>query len=111
VKVLFVDNVKVPAPTLVRLPAPEIIPEISSLPASPVVNVIPVSSSTAPEPLNELIVSVVSTSYVPELMTSTSSCNVPDTVTVPAEMVKSPVKVFVPPKVKVPAPVLVMVTS
>ena len=62
VKVLFVDNVKVPAPTLVRLPAPEIIPEISSLPSSPVVNVIPVLSSTAPEPLNELIVSVVSTS-------------------------------------------------
>ena len=27
-------------------------------------------------------------------MTSTSSCNVPDTVTVPAEMVKSPVKVL-----------------
>ena len=41
-------------------------------------------------------------------MTSTSSCNVPDTVTVPAEMVKSPVKVLVPDKVKVPAPVLVI---
>jgi hypothetical protein len=62
VKVFVFDNVKVPAPTLVRLPAPEIIPEISSLPVSPVVNVIPVFSSTAPEPLNELIVSVVSTS-------------------------------------------------
>jgi len=34
-------------------------------------------------------------------MTSTSSCNVPDTVTVPAEMVKSPVKVFVALKVRV----------
>ena len=41
-------------------------------------------------------------------MTSTSSCKVPDTVTVPAEMVKSPVKVLVALKVKVPAPVLVM---
>ena len=69
--------------------------------ASPVVNVIPVFSSTAPVPDNELIVSVVSTSYVPELSTSTSLCKVPDTVTVPAEMVKSPVKVLVALKVKV----------
>ena len=75
--------------------------------ASPVVNVIPVFSSTAPVPDNELIVSVVSTSYVPELSTSTSLCKVPDTVTVPAEMVKSPVKVLVALKVKVPAPVFV----
>ena len=56
------DNVNTPAPCFVRLPAPEITPEIVSLPASPVVNVIPVLSSTAPEPLNELIVSVLSTS-------------------------------------------------
>ena len=62
VKVLARVKVKVPLPTLVRLPAPEITPEISSLPVSPVVNVIPVFSSTAPDPLNELIVSVVSTS-------------------------------------------------
>ena len=55
-------KVNVPAPTLVRLPAPEITPEIVSSPASPVVNVIPVFSSTAPEPDNELIVSVLSTS-------------------------------------------------
>ena len=46
------DNVRVPEPALVKLPAPEIIPEISSLPASPVVKVIPVLSSTAPDPDN-----------------------------------------------------------
>ena len=40
-------------------------------------------------------------------MTSTSSCNVPDTVTVPAEMVKSPVKVLFVDNVKVPAPTFV----
>ena len=40
-------------------------------------------------------------------MTSTVSARVPDTVTVPAEMVKSPVKVFVFDNVKVPLPTFV----
>src|SRR6056300_1465909 len=44
-------------------------------------------------------------------MTSTSSCNVPDTVTVPAEMVKSPVKVLLADKVKVPDPALVTIAD
>src|SRR6056300_1300534 len=44
-------------------------------------------------------------------MTSTSSCNVPETVTVPAEMVKSPVKVLVFDNVKVPLPALVKIAE
>src|SRR6056300_1976323 len=44
-------------------------------------------------------------------MTSTSSCNVPETVTVPAEMVKSPVKVLVFDNVKVPLPALVKIAD
>ena len=59
---LVLLKVNIPLPTFVRLPAPEITPEIVSGPLSPVVNVISVLSSTAPEPLNELIVSVLSTS-------------------------------------------------
>ena len=58
---LVFDNVSIPAPALVRLPAPEIIPEIVSLPASPVVKVTPVLIATAPAPDQELMVSVVFT--------------------------------------------------
>jgi hypothetical protein len=61
VKVLARVKVKVPLPTFVRLPAPEIIPEISSLPVSPIVKVLVDSISTAPDPDNELIVSLVDT--------------------------------------------------
>ena len=56
------DNVNTPFPVLVKLPSPEITPEIVSFPASPVVKVTPLAISTAPVPDNELIVSVVSTS-------------------------------------------------
>ena len=59
---LTLDNVKVPEPTLVKLPSPEMIPEIISSPSSPVVKVTPLAISTAPVPDNELIVSVTSTS-------------------------------------------------
>ena len=56
------ESVKVPDPALVKAPAPEIIPETVSFPESPVVKVIPLASSTAPEPLKDCIVSVASTS-------------------------------------------------
>ena len=56
------DNIKVPEPALVKAPAPEITPETVSSPPSPVVKVIPEANSTAPEPLRDWIVSVVSTS-------------------------------------------------
>ena len=62
VYVLVPDKVKVPEPAFVKLPSPEITPEIVSFPASPVVNVTLLAIWTAPEPDNELIVSVVSTS-------------------------------------------------
>ena len=47
------DNVKVPEPALVKAPVPEIMPETVSFPESPVVKVIPLASSTAPEPLKD----------------------------------------------------------
>ena len=89
--VLDPDNVKVPEPALVRAPAPEITPEIVSSPESPVVKVIPLANSTAPDPLRDWMVSVASTSYVPELITSVVSAKVPETVNLPAEIVVSPV--------------------
>ena len=46
--------------------------------------------------------SVASTSYVPEFITSVVSAKVPDTVSVPALIVVSPVYVLVAEKVKVP---------
>ena len=51
--VLDPDNVKVPEPALVRAPAPEITQEIVSSPESPVVKVIPLANSTAPDPLKD----------------------------------------------------------
>ena len=72
-------------------PAPDIIPETVSFPESPVVKVIPLANSTAPEPLKDWIVSVASTSYVPELITSVVSARVPVNFKVPAEIVVSPV--------------------
>ena len=56
------DNVKVPEPALVKAPDPDITPETVSFPESPVVKVIPLANSTAPEPLKDWIVSVASTS-------------------------------------------------
>ena len=56
------DNVKVPDPAFVRAPAPEMTPETVSSPESPVVKVIPLANSTAPDPLKDWIVSVASTS-------------------------------------------------
>ena len=50
---LVPDNVKVPEPIFTRLPAPLITPETVSLPESPVVNVIPLASSTLPAPLKD----------------------------------------------------------
>ena len=61
-KVLVADNVRVPEPALLNAPAPEITPEIVSSPESPVVKVIELASSTAPDPLKDCIVSVASTS-------------------------------------------------
>ena len=62
VYVLVSEKVKVPDPTLVKDPAPEITPEMVSSPPSPVVKVIPLANSTVPEPLKDWIVSVASTS-------------------------------------------------
>ena len=47
------ESVKVSDPALVKAPAPEIIPETVSFPESPVVKVILLASSTAPEPLKD----------------------------------------------------------
>ena len=44
VKVFVPDNVNVPEPAFVKLPAPLITPEIKSLAQSPVVKVIPLES-------------------------------------------------------------------
>ena len=59
---LLADNVKIPDPTLVREPVPEITPETVSSPESPDVRVIPLANSTPPDPLKDWIVSVASTS-------------------------------------------------
>ena len=80
---------RVPDPAFVRAPAPEMTPEIGSSPESPVVKVIPLANSTAPDPLRDWMVSVVSTSYVPELITSVVSAKVPEIVNFPAEIVVS----------------------
>ena len=72
-------------------PDPAITPEAVSLPASPEVRVIPLANSTPPKPLSDWIVSVASTSYVPELITSVVSAKVPVNFKVPAEIVVSPV--------------------
>ena len=88
-------------------PAPEITPETVSSPESPEVRVIELANSTAPDPLKDWIVSVASTSYVPEFITSVVSAKVPETVSVPAEIVVSPVYVLLVENVKVPDPTLV----
>ena len=59
---LLPEKVRVPDPVFSNEPAPEIIPEKVSFPQSPVVKVIPLASSTPPEPLKDWIVSVASTS-------------------------------------------------
>ena len=89
--VLVAEKVKVPEPTFVKDPAPEITPETVSSPESPEVRVIELANSTPPDPLKDWIVSVASTSYVPEFITSVVSAKVPETVSVPAEIVVSPV--------------------
>ena len=53
VYVLVPERGKVPDPTLVKEPAPEITPETVSFPESPVVKVIPLASSTPPEPVQD----------------------------------------------------------
>ena len=45
------ESVRVPEPTLINAPAPDITPETVSFPESPVVKVIPLANSTPPEPL------------------------------------------------------------
>ena len=47
------ESVKVPDPAFVKAPDPEITPETVSSPESPVVKVIALASSTAPEPLKD----------------------------------------------------------
>ena len=47
---------------MVKDPEPEITPETVSFPESPVVKIIELANSTAPEPLKDCIVSVASTS-------------------------------------------------
>ena len=59
---LLAEKVRVPEPVLVSDPDPEIMPETVSSPPSPVVKIIPLANSTAPDPLRDWIVSVVSTS-------------------------------------------------
>ena len=59
---LLPEKVRVPDPALLKEPAPDTTPETASLPESPDVRVIPLASSTAPEPLKDWIVSVASTS-------------------------------------------------
>ena len=91
VYVLVAEKVKVPEPTFVKDPIPEITPETVSSPESPDVKVIPSANSTPPAPLSDWIVSVPSTSYVPEFITSVVSAKVPVNFKVPAEIVVSPV--------------------
>ena len=91
VYVLVAEKVKVPEPTFVKDPVPEITPETVSSPESPDVKVIPLANSTPPEPLSDWIVSVTSTSYVPEFITSVVSAKVPVNFKVPAEIIVSPV--------------------
>ena len=50
---MLAEKVRVPEPALVIDPAPEIIPEMVSSPESPVVKVIPLANSTAPDPLRD----------------------------------------------------------
>ena len=50
---MLVENVKVPDPTLVKEPDPDITPETVSFPESPEVRVIPLASCTPPEPLKD----------------------------------------------------------
>ena len=88
---MLVDKVRVPDPVLINAPEPQMTPETVSFPESPVVKVIPLANSTAPDPLKDWIVSVASTSEVHEFITSVPSERVPETVSVPAEMLVSPV--------------------
>ena len=88
---MLAEKVKVPEPVLVKDPAPDITPETVSFPESPVVKVIPLANSTPPDPLKDWIVSVASTSYVPEFITSVVSARVPVNFKVPALIVVSPV--------------------
>ena len=59
---MLVDKVKVPDPAFANDPDPEMTPETVSFPESPVVKVIELANSTAPDPLKDWIVSVASTS-------------------------------------------------
>ena len=47
------ERVKIPEPALANEPDPEITPDTVSSPESPVVKVIELASSTAPDPLND----------------------------------------------------------
>ena len=76
---------------MVNDPEPEMTPETVSLPESPVVRVMELANATAPDPLKDCIVSVASTSYVPEFITSVLSERVPVNFKVPALIVVSPV--------------------
>ena len=51
--VLDPDKVKIPVPALVKDPDPEITPETVSFPESPVVRMILLANSTAPDPLSD----------------------------------------------------------
>ncbi|GIR46549.1 MAG: hypothetical protein CM15mP56_1250 [Alphaproteobacteria bacterium] len=50
---MFAEKVKVPDPAFAKAPVPEITPEIVSSPESPVVKIIPLANSTAPDPLRD----------------------------------------------------------
>ena len=51
--VLDPDKVKIPVPSLVKDPDPEITPETVSFPESPVVKMILLANSTPPDPLSD----------------------------------------------------------
>ena len=88
---LFADNVKVPVPALVKLPSPEITPEIVSLPLSPVVKVFVADIVILPEPETVLIVSDSCTLYCPVFVICVKSFNAPLTVSVAELLIETDV--------------------
>ena len=92
VKLFDDDKVKVPVPTLVKAPLPDIVPEKFVLVVSPAVKVCELAISIVPAPAIDPIVSEASTSYVAPDATETlvELFKVPVTRKVPAEIVVSP---------------------
>ena len=73
------DKVKVPDPVFTKLPEPLTTPEIVLLFVSPVVKVMPLASSTLPEPKTDATVFDESTSNIPSLSTVVLEDKVPVT--------------------------------